>query len=73
MDRTEMHTGFSGKTSKKETTRRSSHRWEDNIGMNLKEVGWRGLNWIGLAQDRVKWRAVMNMVRNLIHKTQRIS
>jgi hypothetical protein len=41
--------------------------------MNHKEVGWRGLDWIDLAQDKVKWRAVMNIVMNLIHKTQGIS
>jgi len=41
--------------------------------MNLKEAGWRGLDWIILALDRVKWRAVLNMVMNLIHKTQGIS
>jgi hypothetical protein len=65
--------GFGRETSGKETTRRSSHRWDDNIEMNLKEAGWRGLDWIDLARNRVKWRAVLNMVMNLIHKTQGIS
>jgi hypothetical protein len=41
--------------------------------MNLKETGWRGLDWTDLARDRVKWRAVLNVVMNLIHKTQGIS
>jgi hypothetical protein len=65
--------GFGRETSRKETTRRSSHRWKDNIEMNLQEAGWRGLDWIDLAQDRVEWRAVLNMVMNVIHKTYVIS
>jgi hypothetical protein len=40
--------------------------------MNLEEAEWKGLDWIGLAQDRVMWQAVGNMVMNLIHKTQGI-
>jgi hypothetical protein len=31
---------------------RPSHRWEDNIKMDLREIGWGGMDWIGLAQDR---------------------
>ena len=65
--------GFGRENSKKETTRRCSHRQEDNIEMNLKEAGWRGLDWIDLAQDRVTQRAVLNMVMNLIHKTEGVS
>jgi hypothetical protein len=40
-------------------------RWEGNIQMNLKEIGWDGMDWIHLAQDRNKWWAVVSMVRNL--------
>jgi alpha-glucosidase (family GH31 glycosyl hydrolase) len=37
----------------------------DGIRMDLREMGWRGMEWIQLAQDRGRWRAVVNMVRNL--------
>jgi hypothetical protein len=44
---------------------RHRHRWEDNIKMDLKEIGIDGSNWIQRAQDRVHWRAVVNTVINL--------
>jgi hypothetical protein len=40
-------------------------RWEDNIKMDLQEVGWGGMDWINLAQDRDRWRASVNAVMNL--------
>jgi hypothetical protein len=40
-------------------------RWEDNIKMDLKEIGIDGANWIQLAQDRVQWQAFVNTVMNL--------
>jgi hypothetical protein len=40
-------------------------RWVDNIRMDLGEIGWGGVDWIGLAQDRDKWRALVNAVMNL--------
>jgi hypothetical protein len=40
-------------------------RWEDNIKMNLREIGINGANWIQMAQDKVLWPACMNMVMNL--------
>jgi hypothetical protein len=40
-------------------------RWVDNIRMDLGEVGWSDVDWIGLAQDRNRWRAVVNWVLNL--------
>jgi hypothetical protein len=41
------------------------HRWEDNIRMDLQEVGCRDMDWIGVAQDRERWRATVNAVMNL--------
>jgi hypothetical protein len=40
-------------------------RWEDNIKMDLGEIGINGANWIWLAQDRVQWQAFVNTVMNL--------
>jgi hypothetical protein len=40
-------------------------RWLDNIRMGLVQVGWGGVDWIGLAQDRDRWRALVNSVLNL--------
>jgi len=44
------------------TTRR---RWEDNIKIDLQEVGYGVMDWIELAQDRDRWRALVNAVMNL--------
>jgi hypothetical protein len=44
---------------------RPRHRWVDNIRMDLGEVGWGNVDWIGLAQDRNRWRALVNSVLNL--------
>jgi hypothetical protein len=41
------------------------HRLEDNIRMDLGEVGWDDVDWIGLVQDRNRWRALVNSVLNL--------
>jgi hypothetical protein len=52
---------------------RQRRRWEDNIEMDLGEIGIDGANWIRLAQDRVQWRAFVNMVINFgSHKKIRI-
>jgi hypothetical protein len=37
---------------------RSRRRWEDNIRMGLREIGWRSVNWIHLAQDKDQWRVL---------------
>jgi hypothetical protein len=43
---------------------RPTHRWVDNTKMNLREIGWDGMDWIDLAQDRDWWRTLVNMVMN---------
>jgi hypothetical protein len=45
---------------------RPRRRWEDNIKMDLREVGWGAADWIDLAQDRDRWRALVYMVMNLL-------
>jgi hypothetical protein len=54
-----------GKTEGKRPLRKPRHRWEDNIKMDLREVGWGSMDWIHQAQNRDEWRALMNMVMNL--------
>jgi hypothetical protein len=44
---------------------RLRHRWIDNIKMDLLEIGLSVVDWIGLAQDRYRWRALVNSVMNL--------
>jgi hypothetical protein len=53
-----------GKPEGKRPLGRPRHRWVDNIRMDLGEVGWGDVNWIGLAQDRTRWRALVNSVLN---------
>jgi len=54
-----------GKPEGKRPLGRRRHRWEDNIKMDLKVVGCEGTYWIELAQDRHRWRALVNVVMNL--------
>jgi hypothetical protein len=44
---------------------RPRRRWVDNIKMDLREIGWDGVNWIDMTQDRDQWRALVNTVLNL--------
>ena len=56
--------GFGGETSGKEPLGRPRRRWKNNIKMDLQEVGCEGMDWIELAGDRDRWRALMNAVMN---------
>ena len=63
-----------GKPQGKRPLGKSRRRWEDNIKMDLQEEECRGMDWIELAQDRGRWRALVNAVMNLgFHKMRGIS
>jgi hypothetical protein len=54
-----------GKPKGKSTLGRPVHRWVDNIKMDLREIGWDGMDWVDVAQDRDQWRVLLNTVMNL--------
>jgi hypothetical protein len=54
-----------GKPEGKRPLGRPRYRWEDNIKMDLRGIGWGGMRWIDLAQDRDQWGALVNTVMNL--------
>jgi hypothetical protein len=61
-----------GKPERKRPLETSRCRWDDNIKMYLREIGWGGIDWIDLAQDRNRWRALVNTAMNLgFHKMLR--
>jgi hypothetical protein len=51
-----------GKTEGKIPLGRTRRRWVNNIKEDLREIGWDGMDWIALVQDRDRWRALVNMV-----------
>jgi hypothetical protein len=53
------------KPERKRPLGRPRRRWVNNIKMDLTEIGWGGIDWIDLAQDRVQWRAIVSTVMNL--------
>jgi hypothetical protein len=60
-----VYRGLVGKLEKKKPLGRPRRRWEDNIRMDCQEMGCGGMEWIGLAQYRDRWRATVNAVMNL--------
>jgi hypothetical protein len=54
-----------GKPEGKRPLGRPRRRWADNIRINLREIGWNGMDWIDLTHDRDQWRALVNTVMNL--------
>jgi hypothetical protein len=54
-----------GKPEGKRLLGRPRRRWVDNINIDLREIGWDGIDWIDLAQDRDQWRALVNTVMNI--------
>ena len=65
---------FFGKPERKRALGRPRRRWDDNIKMDLQEVGCEGVDWIELAKNRDRWWALMNAVMNFgFHKMWGIS
>ena len=64
-ERTDVYRVLVGKPEGKRPLGRPRSRWEDNIKMDLQEVGCWGMEWIDLAQDRDRWWALVNAVMNL--------
>ena len=60
-----VHRVLVGKPEGKRPLERPRRRWEDNIKMDLQELGRSCGDWMELAQDRDRWRAFVNTVRNL--------
>jgi hypothetical protein len=56
---------FVGKPEGKRRMGRPRHRWVDNIKMDLTEIGWDGMDWTDMAQEKYQWRALVNTVLNL--------
>jgi hypothetical protein len=56
---------FVGKPEGKRPLGRHRRRYENNIRTDLREIGWSGIDWIDLAQDRHQWGALVNTVMNL--------
>jgi hypothetical protein len=54
-----------GKPEGKRPLGRPRRRWVGNFKIDLREIGWDGVDWIKLAQDRDQWRALVNTVMNL--------
>jgi len=63
-ERRGVHSVLVGKSEGKRPLGRSRRRWEDNIKMDLREVGGGG-DWMELVQDKDRWRALVNTVLNL--------
>ena len=57
---------LTGKPTRKKPLGRPRRRWEDNIRMDLEEIGINASNWVDSAQDRNYWRALLNAVLNLL-------
>ena len=64
-ERRDVYRILVGKPEGKGPLGRPRFRWENNINMDLQEVGCGGMDWIHLAQDRDSWRALVNAVMNL--------
>jgi hypothetical protein len=66
-----VHKVWVGKPEGKRSLGRPRRRWADGIRMYLREIGFGGVDWIRLAQDKDQWRAVVSAVMNLRVLAQR--
>jgi hypothetical protein len=64
-EKKDMHRLLVGKPEGKRQLGRPRRRWMDNIKMDLLEIGLNVVDWLGLAQDSYRWRALVNEVMNL--------
>jgi hypothetical protein len=65
MGRGDKRIGYWCESQREKPLGRPRRRWVDNITMDLGKTGWGGFDWIVLALDRDKWRALLNVVMNL--------
>jgi hypothetical protein len=73
-ERRDVYRVLVGKPEGKRLHGRPRCRWEDNIKMDIWEVGWGCMGWIDLVQDKERWQALVNMVKKFwIHKMRGIS
>jgi hypothetical protein len=64
-DRRGVYRVLVGKPEVRRPLLRPMHRWEDNFKIDLQEVGWGGMDWIAVAEDRETCRALLNTVLNV--------
>jgi hypothetical protein len=64
-ERRAVYRDFVGKPKGKRRLGTQRHRWQNTIKIDLQEVGWESVDWIDLAQERDRWRALVNAVMNL--------
>jgi hypothetical protein len=60
-----MYKIFVRKLGGKKLLSKPRYRWKDNIRMDLGKVGWKGVDWLHVVEDRDKWQALLNVVMNL--------
>jgi hypothetical protein len=64
-EKTNAYRRLVGKPEGRRSLEGQRRRWVSNIKINLREIGWDGVDWIDMAQDRDQWRALVNTVLNL--------
>ena len=64
-ERRSVYSDLAGKSVGKRPLRKTRHRWEDDVTMDLQEVGCGGMDWNELAPDRDSWWVLMNAAMNL--------
>ena len=65
LDRTDAYRDMEGRPSGRRPLGRPRRIWDDNIKVDLQEVGWGCMDWIALVQDRDRWWALVDVVMNL--------